>query len=155
MTDLQALVDQELRHAWAAGVLDAYGRWLVLTRSTRLFNPRIIVPARKDNPMIAQLVDTFGGSVGKPKGGKHQRQWQVTGAKACLAVNDAVLPYLTRTQPMSRAHLHLCRRIVEFKPASFQDRVLPAEEVTFRRELMVAFEGARARVTGVVVPRIP
>lgn len=135
--DLEALIEREVKHAWAAGVLDAQGRWFVLRRGdSRGLSPRILVPARVDNPLIAQLLDLFGGSLGKPKG--WQRQWQVTGAKACLAVTEAVLPYLTRTERVAAAHYRLCERIVSFKPASFHDRAIPADEIKMRESMVSA-----------------
>jgi hypothetical protein len=147
MPDLRALIDQELRNAWVAGVLDAAGRWVVLDRANSpSISPRILVPARADSAMIDLLIETFGGSVGKPKG--WQRQWQVTGAKACLAVNQAVLPYLTRTERLAKTHLHLCRQIAEWRPKAFDDRSVPADELKLRRELRDAFERVKHATVG-------
>lgn len=127
--------------AWAAGVLDARGRWLLIPRRLGGFSPRILVPVKLDaDPMAEKLMAMFGGTVGKPK--LYQRQWQVSGAKGCLAVDEAVLSHLVRRARVAKAHLHVCRRIAEFKRTSFEDRRLPEAELEARADLYRAFAKA-------------
>lgn len=126
--------------AWAAGVLDARGRWVILQRRSG-FDPRIELRAKsprgKRDPMLLSMQAEFNGSISMTKSGTVI--WQVTGAQRCSVVNDAVLPHLIAKRQKARAHQHLCRRIIEFQRESFDERRIPSEERELRRKLYYVF----------------
>lgn len=134
--NLTALADD----AWAAGVLDARGRWIVLRRSG--LDPRIEVRARgrvgKQDPMLLKLQEMFNGSISITSRGTVI--WQVTGAQRCENVNAAVLTFLVVKERKARAHQHICKRIIGYRRESFEDRRLPKPERELRLELFHAFD---------------
>lgn len=138
---LQDEIERQMGYAWAAGILDAKGRWFILPRGGwQGWQPRIVVPLKQrpdHNAVGERLTELFGGSIGKPK--RIQRQWQVSGAKACAAMNAAVLPHLVRWPRVAKAHQHFCIRVTEYKRPSFEERRLPDQERDLRHALVDAF----------------
>jgi hypothetical protein len=67
--------------------------------------------------------------------------WSISGAKACLEIDELLLPYFKVQARKVQLHAELCRRIVEYKPTSFDARILPAEEVRARQLLLYSLMG--------------
>lgn len=135
-------IEAAQRVAWAAGVLDALGWWGASSREPGIYAPRILVGRnrRVTNEVVEGLEQALGGHVSAPRG--QRNQWTVSGAKGCLAAGEALLPHLRVKTDKARAHMALCRRIVEYTPASFQDRSLPQTEIQVRRDLAKAMDKA-------------
>jgi hypothetical protein len=142
---IQAQVVRMADLAWAAGVLDANGNFVMIPRGSTqpgLFMPRITYKARAHaRPITDRLAVILGGHAAFLKGGQGQRVWTLSGAKACLEADELLLPYLHVRARRVQLHAELCRAIREFKPASFEDRTVPAEERRRRYELFAAMSG--------------
>lgn len=143
--------------AWAAGALDARGTFSATYRDRKqgplegplavriTFRPQRETYGRTASEELERL---FGGSVRRrgPQGGQ-VAMWTISGAKACLEVDRLVLPYMRAQGRRAQLHLELCRRIVEFKPASFADRTTPSEELAARGALVTAMYRATPGAT--------
>lgn len=127
--------------SWAAGVLDLHGNFTAPQRTGKrgYFQPRITYrSARHMHTAVAceELRKVLGGSVTSGATGAGGRVvWTVSGAKACLAVDELLLPYLRFRTRRVQLHAELCRMIRDFKPATFADRGLPPEEIRERYQV--------------------
>lgn len=143
---VQAQVVRMVDLSWAAAVLDLHGNFTAPLRRDAdrremwgHFQPRITYrPPQVNLSAAKELERILGGRIGAVKGGGGKLIWTVTGAKACLAVDELVLPYLRVRTRRVQMHLELCRRIRDFKPASFTDRELPRDELEERAKIQKA-----------------
>lgn len=141
---IQAEVVRMADLAWAAGVLDLRGNFIMIPRQHTkaemgLFMPRITLRANahaRDAP--DELARILGGSATYPAGRAGQKMWTLGGAKACLEADELLLSYMRVRGRRVQLHAELCRAIREFKPASFDDRTIPLEERRRRYELYTA-----------------
>lgn len=132
--------------SWAAGVLDLAGNFSAPVRpGDRSYQMRITFRASRQMwtaSACAELHRILGGAVSHAATGSGGRlTWTVSGAKACLAVDELVLPYMRLRSRRVQLHAELCRMIRDFKPASFDQRVLPPEELRARYKLRATMLG--------------
>lgn len=145
LEQIQAEVGRMAELAWAAGVLDLRGDFAMIPRRGEvgglgLFMPRITMRSNKrDYKAPDELERILGGHAAYFKGtGNRGKAWTVAGAKACLLLDEQLLPYMHLRAKRVQLHAELCRMIRDFKPASFEDRAIPVEERRLRYELFKA-----------------
>lgn len=142
LEQIQAEVARMAELAWAAGVLDLRGDFAMIPRPDQrgLFMPRITMRSNKrDYKVPDELERILGGHAAYFKGsGNRGKAWTIAGAKACLLLDEQLLPYMRIRARRVQLHAELCRMIREFKPASFEDRTIPVEERRLRYELFRA-----------------
>ncbi len=132
---VQAQVVRMVDLAWAAAILDLHGNFSASERQGRKghYQPRITYRPRVDAKAASELERILGGKVTRAAAGaKGKPVWTLSGAKACLAVIEEVLPYMRLRARKAQMLAELCRMIRDFKPASFGDRGLPLHEIMAR-----------------------
>jgi hypothetical protein len=135
----QDQLSREFDLAWAAGMLESRGLWEIVPRALKKdgYQPRISMRVHSsEDPVAKALTELFGGTTFANHG---RRRWQVSGAKGCVVVSAAVLPYAKLYPHKIKQHLTFCRRITEYKRASFEERSIPAAEKQVREQLARAF----------------
>lgn len=144
---IQAQVVRMADLSWAAGVLDVEGNFSAPERTGKQghFQPRITYRATRrvaTAHVCKELQRIFGGQVthGAP-GTRGRAIWTVSGAKACLEIDELLLPYMRVRTRRVQLHAELCRMIREFKPASFEERALPKGELQERYRVYSAMCG--------------
>lgn len=142
LEQIQAEVARMAELAWAAGVLDLRGDFAMIPRGEArgLFMPRITMRSNKrDFKVPDELERILGGHAAYFKGsGNRGKAWTIAGAKACLILDEQLLPYMRIRAKRVQLHAELCRMMREFKPASFEERMIPATERELRLELVRA-----------------
>lgn len=138
---VQAQVARMVDLAWAAGVLDARGSFTTSVRAGKpgQYQPRILFrpDAGYREPLSEALQDVLGGTVTHAGSRRNQRSiWSVGGAKACLEVDELLLPFMRLKARRVQMHALLCDVMVDWKPASFEERALPADEVLRRQRIV-------------------
>lgn len=137
--DVQAQVARMADLAWAAAVLDLHGNFSASERQGRKghYQPRITFrPRATDGRAATELERILGGKVTRAAAGaKGKPVWTLSGGKACLAVIEELAPYMRLRARRAQVLAELCRRIRDFKPASFDERALPIGEIADRAAL--------------------
>lgn len=128
--------------AWAAGILDQSGSFLISEdRNTKRQRPRIIVKT-KAHANADRLREILGGNVRRMVG---RSEWSVSGAKACVAVHHLVIPSLHGKVRLAQLHLAYCDLVVAHTHRSrgFDDRGMSEDEKNERERLRWAIIGWR------------
>lgn len=144
--EVAAVVRRMSDLAWAAGVLDHSGHFMVGPRKDKPGLLRVWITFRPNGLRRAvlseELARILGGKVhSMGQGAPNRNVWTASGAKGCAQVTTLVLPYMRGRARRAQLHLDLCERIRDYKPASFEERTLPLEEVEERERMRWAING--------------
>lgn len=137
--------------AWAAGVLDARGRFTAAERKhpggwMPVIRVKAVTPWIKPGDpstydgLMKALLRVLGGNVCRPA--RVGTAWQLTGAKGCVEVIDRALPYMQVQHGRAVALRRLCVQIRDYRRPGFEERGIEAAEVETRRQLYEALRTA-------------